>query len=347
MAAWSYADDRSPAVASESVRYADPATEFTVYRLTSPSHTSYLPSCHARAVSRRGTFLIYSSDRTGSFQPFRMELKSGVSRQIGVVEGLDPASLALMPDEKSCCLLAGTGISLTPMAGGKAREVYRAGSGYSIGGLCVNDDGLYAAFVEWKDGRHRVRLLNFIKGTASTVAESAEPISEPVPRPGRAGLLYRVGDSELHVVNFDGAHNQRLKTAAAGVGPALWSRDGRNVLYLSVPPDRSQLVTLREHTPDSNEDRAVSPTTQYAHFGRNADSTVFAGASGSKASPYLLLLVRSVKRELTLCEHKASDPRMVAPIFSPNSQRVFFQTDRHGKPAIYSMAVDKLVEETE
>jgi oligogalacturonide lyase len=82
-------------------------------------------------------------------------------------------------------------------------------------------------------------------------------------------------------------------------------------------------------------------------FGANADSSVFVGASGSKASPYLLLLVRSVRRELTLCEHRASDPRLVSPQFSPNSQRVFFQSDRHGKMAIYSMRVEKLVEETE
>jgi oligogalacturonide lyase len=38
---------------------------------------------------------------------------------------------------------------------------------------------------------------------------------------------------------------------------------------------------------------------------------------------------------------------MVAPIFSPSSQRIFFESDRHGKPAIYTMSVERLVEETE
>jgi len=37
----------------------------------------------------------------------------------------------------------------------------------------------------------------------------------------------------------------------------------------------------------------------------------------------------------------------VSPIFSPNSQSVFFGSDQHGKPAIYRMAVDKLVESTD
>jgi oligogalacturonide lyase len=61
----------------------------------------------------------------------------------------------------------------------------------------------------------------------------------------------------------------------------------------------------------------------------------------------VLLLVRAVHREFTLCEHRASDPAMVSPIFSPNSQNVFFSSDQHGKLAIYRIAVDKLVEETE
>src|SRR5262249_44783818 len=119
-----------------------------------------------------------------------------------------------------------------------------------------------------------------------------------------------------------------------------------SVLYLNLPADRKQLNAIREFTPDTNEDKAVANTTQFATFQRNGDASVFVGASGSKASPHVLLLVRTVKRELILCEHKASDPRMVAPVFSPNSQRVFFASDQHGKPALYSMQIEKLVSET-
>ena len=128
---------------------------------------------------------------------------------------------------------------------------------------------------------------------------------------------------------------------------ATWNPDGRSVLYLNVPPDPHKLRNIREFTPDTNEDKAISDTTQYACFERNADGSVFVGASGSKASPYVLLLVRAVQREFTLCEHRSSDPARVSPIFSPNSQNVFFSSDQHGKPAIYRIAVDKLVEATE
>ena len=69
-------------------------------------------------------------------------------------------------------------------------------------------------------------------------------------------------------------------------------------------------------------------------------------ASGSVASPYILILVRSVARELTLCEHRASDASMVNPAFTPDSRNVLFVSDRHGKPAIYMMSVARFVEET-
>jgi oligogalacturonide lyase len=119
------------------------------------------------------------------------------------------------------------------------------------------------------------------------------------------------------------------------------------VLYLNIPSDSHKLRNIREFTPDTNEDKAVADTTQFAAFERNSDASVFVGASGSKASPYVLLLARAVKREFTLCEHRASDPAMVSPVFSPNSQQVFFTSDRDGHPAIYSMQVEKLVEKTE
>jgi oligogalacturonide lyase len=160
-------------------------------------------------------------------------------------------------------------------------------------------------------------------------------------------MLYHRSESELWLVNFDGAQNRKLRIAAGGLGTALWSPDGRSILYLNFPTDPKQLNNVRECTPDTNEDRLVSKTSQFVAFNRNSDASVLVGASSSKASPFVLLLVRAVRRELTLCEHRATQPRTVTPIFSPNSQRVFFQSDREGKSAIYSMVVDKLVEETE
>ena len=84
---------------SEWKRYRDPATEFDVYRLTDPAFSSHLPAHSNRAVSRRHGFLLFSSDRAGSNQAFRMDLKTGECRQLTQAHELDTASLSLLPDD--------------------------------------------------------------------------------------------------------------------------------------------------------------------------------------------------------------------------------------------------------
>jgi len=333
---------------SEIKRYKDAATEFDVYRLTDPAHASRLAAYYGRALPRNGSFLIYTSDRSGSMQAYRMDLKNGQSRILTEASDLVSDSLTLSGDERNICYLAGRSLSIVNLGSLRAREVYRIADEYEPGhGLSVSEDGLYASLIEQKPGGSRLRLITMRTGTATTLAEVSDPISDPLPRPKRAGMLYRRGPDELWLVNFDGAQNRKLRLAAGGLGSPVWSADGRTILYLNFPATPKQLNNIRECTPDTNEDKPIANTSQFVALNRNGDSSVFIGASGSKASPYVLLLVRSVKRELTLCEHRASDPRMVAPIFSPNSQRVFFQSDRDGKMAIYAITVDRLVAETE
>jgi len=340
--------DRGELVASEARRYADPATDLEVLRLTDPAHRSWLPAQSGRPISKRAAFLVYANDRAGQVQAYRLDLKTGQSRGLTEAAHLEADSLSITPDERGFCYLDGDVLMLANFVNLRPRAVYRIAAGYQAGrGVRLTEDGLYAALVEQKPGSSRVRLVSMRTGMAETIAEASDALSDPMPRPRRAGMLYRRASDELWLVNFDGAMNRKLRPAAGGTGPAFWSADGRAVLYLNYPSDRRQLHNIRELTPDTNEDRLIANTTQFVGFGGNGDSTVFVGASGSKASPYVLLLVRSVKRELTLCEHRASDPGLVNPVFSPNSQRIFFQSDPHGKTAIYSMAVDKLVAETE
>jgi hypothetical protein len=88
----------------------------------------------------------------------------------------------------------------------------------------------------------------------------------------------------------------------------------------------------------------VSPTSQFASFSPNFDGSVFVGASRSKAQPNVVLLLRTAKREMTLCQHHASKASAVTPVFSPDARRVYFQSDEEGKPALYSVNVELLIE---
>ena len=324
----------------------DPTTEFRMVRLTDPSHASLLPAPANRAVARRGQFLVYSADRDGVMQPHRVETGSGMARQICQAEGLKPESLFLTADDKMLFFADSAGIHRTPFSG-REREVYHWEEGYEGGsGLGLSLDGRYAAAVETKPSHWRLRLVNMRNGPV-TLVETGEPISFPSIRPRRDSVAYRRGDSSLWLVNFDGSQNRKLALGAGGLGPVFWSPDGKSVLYLSIPEDPTHAVAIREFFPDTNQDRWVTDTSKYATFAPNGDASVFAGASASKASPYLSLLVRRAHRELTIAEHRASDARLVTTMFSPNSQRLFFQTDREGKMSIYMMNTERLVAATE
>lgn len=326
---------------AERVRYLDPGTEFEVFRVTDPKHVSFLPPSTNRIFPRRGGFLLYASDRGGSLQAYTIDTRKWESRQVTEAAALDPASLTLSPDDRSVIYADGSDLKLVPVNGGSSRPLYTFQSRPAAVQLTVTADG---PSVLVPDQKALLMISLLPRGGSRKIAENPDGIESPQARPARAAVLYRSKDA-LWLANLEGGRQTRLKTRPGGLGPASWSPDGRLVFYIYREPGRAN--TLRQNDPDTGEDKQIAVTSQFAAFALNRDATVFVGASENKAGPYVLLLVRSVRRELVLCEHRASDPAQVAPVFAPDSQKIYFQSDRHGKPAIYSMTVDRLVDKTE
>jgi oligogalacturonide lyase len=338
-------EGRGAVFESDSMPYTDAATEFQVYRLTDPSYTSLLPDTYNRIITRNSATLLFACDRGGSPQAFRMDLKSGDTLQLTERQNLDPASLALLPDGRSFCYFAGRTLYTAGMASLRDRALYTIAEGWERGaGLNVGADAGHVTFVESRGMMSRLRMVPLIKGDARTIVEAPFVMADPMERPKRAEFLYRDMDTGIWMVNTGGRPSRQLKLAPGKIGPAYWSADGKTLLYLSFPEDPRQLNEIREYTPDSATDRLVAKTSQFVHFGCNRDTSVFVGASRNGASPTILLLLRVTRRELTLCEHRASHPATVAPLFAPDAQRIYFQSDRHGKPALYCVHVERLVE---
>ncbi len=319
---------------SEQRRYPDPSTEIEVFRLTDPAHTSVLPR---HGIARRGNFLIYSSDRGGNFQVYRMDMKSGESRQITEAENLDPRSVALLPNDSGFVFCDGDTLAASGWSG-RTRTVAAAVDRSGV--PSVSEDSQYCSFAAGK----KIQLAWLgAKPSLTTLATLSDGAVLAAIRPRRAQVLYVRADGAPGLVNFTGQGNRLFKLDAITqpeIETVQWTPQGKTFAYLRD-------TVMREYTPDENADRLLAKTSQFAEFGINADSSVFVGASRSKASPYVLLLLRITRREFTLCEHKSSDPAGVSPVFSPNSQSVLFQSDRHGKQAIYRIRVDKLVESTD
>jgi Tol biopolymer transport system component len=341
------AGEKGTAFPSEWRRFSDPTTEFEVYRLTDPAHTSMLPAPYCRAVAHNSGFLLFCSDRFGPPQVFQMDLKQGDTRQLTETEGLDTRFVTLTPDNRSFCYLAGGALRIANLSPPRERELYRIPEGWECAGLSVAPDGSRALLAERRGEGSRLRVVPLGRGAVRTIVEVASPIAEPVERPGKAQILYRRDDRAIWLVNPDGKQNRQLNTAPGRLVRPNWAPDGKTILYLNIPDDPTQLNAIREYAPEGDTDKLVSKTSQFVDFGFNRDASVFVGASRNAASPTILLLLRVTRRELTLCEHRASRPEAVEPVFSPDSQRIYFQSDRSGKPAIYCMHVDKLVEKTE
>ncbi len=327
-------------------RYIDPSTEVEVFALTDPAKSSYLPHPYNRAVSSRNGFIVFATETTQGLQAMRLEVKGGALRTITSSSSLDPKSLALAPDDRSLYFTDGASLLVSSISGGKPREIFKATSPEAFKkGFSLSEDGTAITLI---DGARLVSIP-----TAASARSGVRVLAEVEPGSATAEItkfghvFFRTPGGGLHLIDTTPAAKPKPLPIEGDLGPAIWNPDGNSILYLKLNRGKGVPNALFEYSLESKTESLVGKTSQYVHFGRNADSSVFVGASGSKAQPYVLLMLRITRREMAICEHKASDPSMVAPIFSPNSQRVYFQSDRLGKPVIFSVVVDRLVEKTE
>ncbi len=195
------------------------------------------------------------------------------------------------------------------------------------------------------------------RGRLEQLNAGAPPIAEDVAspcliRPGGQGCFFAretsPSEREFWYAAFPtGSRVQPALLAKGSISNPFWSPNGQSLLLLrDVQMPNAIVSEIHEVIPESGLERRVDPTTQFAAFSPNGDGSVFVGASRSKAQPTIILLLRSICRELTLCEHRASQAASVSPVFSPDSRRVYFQSDHQGKSALYSVNVELLVEPT-
>jgi oligogalacturonide lyase len=326
-------------------RFIDPATEAEVLALSDPGQNSYLSHPTNRSSSSRGNFLVFSTETPSGFQALRLDLKGGAVRFLTSIQGLEPRSLLLSPDDRTLYFAANEKLLATPLSGMKDRLLYQATTpGSFVRGLALSEDGSQIVLL---DG---TRLLAIpTAGTGKTVPRTLaeiDPKCDQVSLSKSGRLLFRDPSRAIYVASLSGGVPKKLPIEGE-IGPTVWSPDGNAILFLRLNQGPGKPNSLHEFSLDGQKETRIGPTSQFASFQRNTDSSVFVGASASKAQPFVLLMLRITRRELALCEHKASDPSQVNPVFSPSSQRIYFQSDRLGKSTIFSVGVDRLVEKTE
>lgn len=313
----------------------------------------------------------------GDPQAFRIDLPSGRLTQLTQGAGVATYSIAIAPDERSIFFLQNGDLKQLMLRTLREREIYRVEDGWwSTGEMGLSVDGRYAAVVEMRSADRveaageeqrlrlqferkplcRIRVVETLKGKNWIVAEEKAWLGRPQMRPKRDQVLYchlgpwELLTSRMWLVNLDGKQKQsvRPRVGEEELGPEYWTGDGKLVGYAHYPDLSHHKATMRTFNPDTRQEEVLARCTQFWEGQGNIDNSAIAGASLSKAGPNMYVLFPLTQRELTVCEHASSgkpgaEPR---PAFSPDSQWIYFTSDRRGGPAVYRAGVGDLVEKT-
>ncbi len=326
----------------EFFRFLDPITETPVVRLTSLQSNSFLPASTNSFISVKERFLIFSSDRGGTLAPFKLDLRNGLLTQLARPRKLEPKSLCLNQKRTALYLLDGDSLQEITLANHKLR---------------VLTEGVSSFCELARDSGPDPKLLIVRQGRLETWPAGSAPLAENVEsfcltRPGDRGCFFQRNttpeDREFWYTPLPASEAGSPVLLARGkVSNPVWMPNGQSLLFLrDVARSNGAVSEIHAINPETRSEQRVATTTQFAAFSPNGDASVFVGASRSKAQPTVLLLLAAVQREFTLCEHRASHPAAVSPVFSPDSKRVYFQTDHEGKSALYSVNVEALIEPT-
>ena len=362
---------------SEIRRYLDPLTEREVWRLTGPSRLFHHPASYQRFVARNNSFALLADSPGGDPQVFRLDLPSGRLVELSSGAGVATYSICLAPDERSFFFLQNGTLKQVVLRTLREREIYAVEEGWwATGDMGLSVDGRYVALIEMrsadrvegKDGEERVRLqferrplcrirvVETARGRNWIVTEEKAWMGRPQLRPKRDQILYcQEGPwdqltSRMWLVNLDGKQKQsvRPRRGEEELGPEHWTGDGKLIAYAHYPDHQGRKATVRTFNPDTREEQVLATCTQFWDTRGNTDNSAIVGASRSKAGPNIYVLFPLTQRELTVCEHASSgkpeaQPR---PVFSPDSQWIYFTSDREGGPAVYRASVADLVEKT-
>ena len=254
------------------------------------------------------------------------------------------------------------------------------------GEIAISSNNRHAALIEMKESDWqssprllfesrplcRVRVIDLSSQSSRihnwVATEERRWLSTVLFRPGRSQLLYiREGPSNrvrnrLQLINLDGSEKASVRPTQAKerIMQERWSTDGSRLRYINYPDVRRWSANICNLVPETRQESIETPCSAFGWFRENSDSSAIVGASRRPSGPNMYVLFPKMQREITLCEHQSSfksfpvagtdrmDPlaAVPSPALSPDSEWLYFVTDREGLPTLYAMPLDDLIEST-
>jgi oligogalacturonide lyase len=377
-----HAAGRGTRIEHDETELVDDLTGRSLSRLTDPAVLHHLPHYHHHFLSKNNRFLILGGEADGTRQIHYYDLRRNRSTQLTEGTGTLAYSATLDEAEEQVFFLQGDALKRTSLKGRGEHAMFRCPSGWRFTGhMSLSADARSAAVVEMREddsrddpaeqfaGRPqcRIRLIELESGRDEVVVTERAWLVHPQFRPGRRELLYghegpvgQVAD-RLHWIGVDGKGGAPIRSKKSGrTERGYWAPDGSEVRFVHYPDESLRAATICGLVPETGAERRIAGCSAFGWMHENVDGSALVGASRRPSGPNIYVLFPRLDREITICEHGASgksypvagsdgtDYECARPetFFSTDSRWVYFVSDRDGKPAVYRMDVEDLVETT-
>lgn len=189
--------------------------------------------------------------------------------------------------------------------------------------------------------------------STTTISPTSTPVTDApsIPLGGGTGLIlfssYRDGESEIYSMNVDGSDVSRLTDDDARLSQPVWSPDGNRIAFVRrrgveyreifvMKADGSGQVRVMTNYQSLDIEPAWSPDGSKIAFTSSRDSYY---DSGDRKVTVLNIYVldTGTLQQVQLTDTQEWDS---LPSWSPDGERIAFQSSRGGNNEIYGMASD-------
>ena len=339
----------------------DARTGREIWQMTAGKASSHSPYMYARAFSHNEKYLLASSDRTGLFQMYRIDIETGEAVQLTDVEHYENMGLVVEHTGKEVYYVAGKQVRAVEIESGEERIITDLSGLHQDEPLyprpCIRCDGK-VVFLPYKrkDGRMCLAMADASGSKPETVyVFPFDKVSHPLCHPTDQDVITFVPPDRQNEFSLPPelrARAWKLNLATEEAEPFLVAPTGFRATHEYWAPDGSRLYFHVKGVPDwfpasiASMDKAggewqthiTSDSIKLGHSAINRSQTHIVGDSQQAGSNELVLLDLATSEYEVLCWPNASGrphPNHVHPNFSPSGNYVIYTSDVTGSAQVY------------
>tara|TARA_B100001245_G_C22853557_1_gene410322 strand:- start:103 stop:1128 length:1026 start_codon:yes stop_codon:yes gene_type:complete len=197
--------------------------------------------------------------------------------------------------------------------------------------------GLY--FTSDRDGNTEIYQTVIGSGEEINITETGEDEFDAILSPDRQWIAFRVGDEEsssIDVLNLGSGSAPERYTVSRGSGSfftPVWSNDSKRIAFAGDIGNKGARVFITEITESLPARLSDIEVTGVGDWSPDGESVVFSSETGSRLGIHVRNPDGVNQRQMTCAKDYDA-------VWSPDSKRLAFISEREGNPDIYVMERD-------